>query len=293
MSWRSARLLPLVAMVSAGCFATRNDVRVVQTNVLSTQQQLSQLIAAQTAEIERARARAAVDDSLRTDEREKIQALLTVMAESVSVLANRANRDRALTIESLDGLSKQVLMLQQLSGASAKQMRDALAAIEARRAEVAPAPAAGTATGAAKPDSTAAAAAAAAASPPQTPGPAQLYVMGRDMIQRGNYATGRTALEELLATNATAPQAPQALLLVGESYARELNQGAADSVYQQVVKRYPKSDAAPQALYKRALSLEKAQPKKARELCQQIVDQYRTSNESGLAADMIKRLPPG
>jgi TolA-binding protein len=116
--------------------------------------------------------------------------------------------------------------------------------------------------------------------------------MGHTAIQRGSYSAGRGALEELLTSHGTSPQAPAALLLVGESYARESNEAAADSVYQLVVTRYPKSMSAPTALYKRALALKTAQPAKARALLQQVVDQYATSDEAPLAASLIKQLPP-
>ena len=291
---RYARLAPLAAVCAAGCFATRSDVRIVQSNVLNTQAQLAQLIAAQQAEIERARARALQADSLRGEESARILAIVKAVGDSLAVLTETASRDRARTVEALEGVQKQVLVLQQLSGASAKQMRDALAAIEARRSEVPPsAPPTGGAAGTTQRDT--ATKAASATSPPvtpATPGPAQLLVLGREAIVKGSYSTGRGALEELLTSHPNAPQAPEALLLVGESYTREMNEGAADSVYQLVVSRYPKSMSAPTALYKRANALKTSQPAKARQLLQLIIDQHATSDEAPLAAALIKTLPP-
>ncbi|HKS05407.1 MAG TPA: tetratricopeptide repeat protein [Gemmatimonadaceae bacterium] len=290
------RLAPLVAVCATGCFATRNDVRTVQTNVLGTQAQLAQLISAQQAEIERARARAAETDSLRRDENARVLAIIKMVSDSMSVLTETANRDRARTVEALEAVQKQVLVLQQLSGASAKQMRDALAAIEANRSQMAPAsppPAGGTSSATTTRDSSKAPPTTSAApATPQAPGPAQLYQMGHSAIQRGSYSTGRGALEELLTSYGTAPQAPAALLLVGESYARESNEAAADSVYQLVATRYPQSPSAPTALYKRANALRTAQPAKARVLLQQIMDKYATSDEAPLASALIKTLPP-
>ena len=84
-----------------------------------------------------------------------------------------------------------------------------------------------------------------------------------------------------------------AILTKAETYAAEGNGVAADSVYALVVARHPDSDRAPSALYKRATALRIiGQADRARVLYQQVVDRYPRSDAAVLAQGFLGKSKP-
>ncbi len=66
----------------------------------------------------------------------------------------------------------------------------------------------------------------------------------------------------------------------------------ADSVYALVVQRYPRSSRAPTALYKRATALRiVGQTEQARAFYQQLVDKYPESEAALLAREYLRASP--
>jgi tol-pal system protein YbgF len=143
----------------------------------------------------------------------------------------------------------------------------------------------------------------AAAAPPQItpgdttrpaaagPGPAQLFQSSLDQLRRGSATVARSGFEELLRSYPNSEDAPEAMIYIAETYAGERNQVAADSVYGLVVQRYPTSPKAATALYKRALSQRAAgRTTAARATFDRIVRDYPRSDEAALAREQLRTL---
>jgi tol-pal system protein YbgF len=129
------------------------------------------------------------------------------------------------------------------------------------------------------------------ARPPAVPGPGQLFQSSLDQLRRGSVGVARGGFEELLRTYPNSEDAPEALVYIAETYAAERNQVAADSVYGLVVQRYPKSPKAATALYKRALVLKSAgQNAAARASLERIVREYPRSDEASLAREQLRTI---
>ena len=81
------------------------------------------------------------------------------------------------------------------------------------------------------------------------------------------------------------------MIWIAETYTRERNPVAADSVYGLVIQRYPASPKAATALYKQALS-QRASGKNtiARALFNRVIKEYPRSDEADLAKEQLKTL---
>lgn len=124
---------------------------------------------------------------------------------------------------------------------------------------------------------------------PGGPGPAQLFQSSLDQLRRGSTTVARSGFEELVRNYPTSDDAPEAMIYIAATYAAERNQVAADSVYGLVVQKYPSSPKAATALYKRALSLRAAgQTAAARGLLDRIVKEYPRSDEAALAREQLR-----
>jgi tol-pal system protein YbgF len=118
----------------------------------------------------------------------------------------------------------------------------------------------------------------------------QMYEASLAQLRRGSLSTARLGLRELLRQYPTSDRAPDALYFVGQSYASE-NPDSAQAYYSQVVEKYPKSPRAGSALYNLGLLAERRKDTaKAREAYQRVVQQYPQSDEAALARDRLKTL---
>jgi tol-pal system protein YbgF len=122
-------------------------------------------------------------------------------------------------------------------------------------------------------------------------GPNQLYQLSLDQLRRGSAGAARAGFEDLLRRYPDADVAPEAQFYIAESYAAERNMTAADSAYAAVAQRYPESSRAPTALFKYALSLERAgRIPQAKQTLETIVQKYPRSDEAELARDRLRAL---
>ena len=266
------RILPVLALSAlGGCFATRNDVRVVQTDVASLR-------------MEMVRADAAQAESLKV-----VQRLLHAASDSLTRVSARTVAIQGDVRGESRQIREQLLQIQSLLGQSQVNILRLRQELE-RAAPMTPPPAAvppgtvpppgGTAT---PPVDTAAAS--------QGPGPAQLLVNGQDLLRAGSASTARLAFQELLTKFPDSDLAPDAQFFIGESFVRERNPSAADAAYAAVVAKYPDSKRAPTALYKRAdVLIGQRNIAQARPLLQQVIDRYPKSVEAELAADRLASL---
>ena len=257
---------PLGALVVlGGCFATRNDVRVIQTDVASLRMEMVRNDAQIRADLQ------ATTELLRA----ATDSVMRLSARTVSIQGDLRGETR--------GIREQLLQIQALLGQSAATITRLRAELE-RTSATPVAPAAAAPGGAAQPPDTV---------PSVTqPGPAQLYTNGRDQLNRGSVSTARALFQELLLKFPNSELAPDAQYYIAETFAREKNVAAADVAYAAVVATYPTHAHAPTSLYKRAgLAEGRNDMAEAKRLYGEVVAKYPRTDQAALAADRLKAIP--
>jgi tol-pal system protein YbgF len=299
-------LIPPVVILAAGaCFATREDVRLLQTQLQAYQTQTAQA------------------DSQRRAQLEAVIEQLGLVTDSLGDLGARLTKFQGDIEGSVYSMGQQLIQIQELTGQSQRRLQELRAGLEVQRGTFAqPAqppqttqpgqpppppgqttaapPASGSDTSTTAPPNPATPAAPAGATPQTTtspggaagtPGPNELYQLALDQLRRGSTGAARQALSDLLRDYPNADVAPDAQFYIADSYDREGNTAAADSVYQLVVQRYPSSERAPTALYKHGLTLATAgKVQAARAALQQVISKYPRSDEAVLAKDRLRTL---
>jgi tol-pal system protein YbgF len=118
----------------------------------------------------------------------------------------------------------------------------------------------------------------------------QMYEASLAQLRRGSTSTARQGLREMLRTYPTSERAGDALYFIGQSFSAE-NPDSASAYYSQVVQKYPSSSRAASAQYNLGLVAERRKDtKKAREAYQRVVQRYAQSDEAALARDRLKAL---
>ncbi len=268
------RLVPLVALVATGgCFATRGDVRLVQSDISSLR---AELLKNQLDQ------RDALTQTMR---------MLQVASDSLSKVSARTVSIQGDIRGDMRAIREQMLQVQTLLGQSQATIARLRSEIESRSASPVVAPAAGTVPPVVPPASGRTPPPAVDSAVTRAPGPNQLYTDGRDQLTRGSSATARIYFQELLTNYPTSDYAPDAQFWIAESFAKEKNLPAADAAYAAVVSAHPTSAKAPTALYKRAqLVLQQGNTPQARQLLEQVIARYPRSDEAELAAEQLKTL---
>jgi tol-pal system protein YbgF len=118
----------------------------------------------------------------------------------------------------------------------------------------------------------------------------QMYEASLAQLRRGSTSTARLGLREMLRLYPTSERAGDALYFIGQSFAAESPDSAA-AYYEQVVQKYPTSSRAGSALYNLGLLAERRKDtKKAKDAYQRVVQKYPQSDEAALARDRLKAL---
>ena len=118
----------------------------------------------------------------------------------------------------------------------------------------------------------------------------QMYEASLAQLRRGSTSTARLGLREMLRVYPNSERAGDALYFIGQSFAAE-NPDSAAAYYGQVVQKYPTSSRAASALYNLGLLAERRkETRRAREAYQRVVQQYPQSDEAALARDRLKAL---
>ncbi|HTA74864.1 MAG TPA: tol-pal system protein YbgF [Gemmatimonadaceae bacterium] len=283
-------MIPAVILAAGACFATREDVRLLQTQLQQYQAQSAQ------------------SDSVRKAQLDRVIEQLGLVGDSLGDLGTRLTKFQGDVEGSVYSMGQQLIQIQELTGQSQRRLQELRAGLEVQRGTFTQQPAQGTpgqpvgttpsvASGvdsgrtvvATTPPATTAAATPGGGA--GTPGPNELYQLALDQLRRGSTGAARSALTDLLKQYPNADVASDAQFYVADSYDREGNTAAADSVYQLVVQRYPSSERAPTALYKHGLTLVTAgKVQAARAALQQVVSKYPRSDEAVLAKDRLRTL---
>ncbi len=274
-------LAPVVILTTGACFATRNDLRIVHSDLQAMRAERLAADSTVTRLIEQV-----------AQDLARVSAVVATLADSSNANGTAIHRLRNDSREDLQAIRQQLIMIQELTGQSQRRIQELRAEMEQRAAELAvPLPAATPTDTTRRPPGTAAATPPPAA-PQPAPGPAQLYQMGQDQLRRGSVSAARAVFVQLLDRHPQSDLAPAALYGVAETWADEGNGRAADSVYALVVERYPRSEQAPNALYKRASAARSVgQTQQAMTLYRQIVQQYPRSDAALLAQEFLRERP--
>ncbi|HWZ60890.1 MAG TPA: tetratricopeptide repeat protein [Gemmatimonadaceae bacterium] len=283
-------LVPVVVLAAGACFATREDVRLLQ----------NQMQAAQT--------QAAQADSQRQAQLDRVIEQLGLVNDSLGRIGGQLTKFQGDVEGQVYAMGQQLIQIQELTGQSQRRLQELRAGLEAQRATAvappvvsAPPPTdsaavgggggAGTSPGQTPSSSgaTVSTSTGAVSGTNGTPGPNQLYEMALDQLRRGSTTAARTALLDLLRQYPNADVAADAQFYVAETFAKEHDTAAADSGYRLVAQRFPASSRASQALFKHALVLQ-AQHKvqAARAAYEEVIKKYPRSDEAVLAKDRLR-----
>ena len=253
------RLAPAaLALATGACFATRSDVRILQDDITkfrATQQQADSARAAQLTEV---------------------VAMLGQVNDSLRSANARVARWQADARGDIRNIQEQLVQIQELTGASQQRLLELRRDMEERNQQPAPvAPIPGDTSK--------------VPAQPAGPGPATLYKLSVDQMNRGSHSTARTGFQDLLNQYPNSDLAPDPQYYIGETLQAEGNTTAADSVFSLVVSKYPSAPRAATALYKHGLILQKAKrDREARQAFQAVVDKYPRSDEAALAREQLR-----
>lgn len=241
-----------LAILLAGCFATQQDVQVLQ------------------GDIRMMRGERLAADSARKLQLDRVLIGLRVTNDSLAAVGARLTHFRSDMTSSVASVQQQLLQVQELTGQSQRRIQEVRASLEERQSSTAVR------------DSTGA---------PATPGPNALFQVAREQMMQGSNAAARGAFQDLVTKYPKSDVAPDAEFYIAETYAAEKNVDAADSVYARVASKYAGSPRAATAVYKRAVAAQDAgNGARARELYNQLIKKYPRSDEAALARDRIKTI---
>jgi TolA-binding protein len=261
---RVVRLLPLAAFFAAsGCFATRNDVRVVQADLASFRTEQLKANADQREALNAAtRSLNAANDSLRSLMNSRFISLQGDVRGGMRDVATQLLEVQELLKQSKTDIDRYRTMIEQ----------------RANQPTIPTLPPGGTM------DSTGAGAGAVPMS-----GPFEMLANGRAQQAKGSWSTAREIYQDILTNYPTFERASEAQLYLAQTYEGEKNQLGALTAYAVVMQKYPDSPAAPTSLYKRAIILrDQGKTPDAKALLQQIVTRYKTSSEYAVAEEYLK-----
>jgi TolA-binding protein len=118
----------------------------------------------------------------------------------------------------------------------------------------------------------------------------QMYEASLAQLRRGSLSTARLGLREMLRQYPTSERAPDALYFIWQSFAAE-NPDSAAAYYRQVVDQHGASPRAASALYNLGLLAERRKDTAgARDAYQRVTQKYPQSDEAALARDRLKAL---
>ena len=263
---RTAASLALILL--GGCLASKGDIRLLQDEIRATR---AQIAVADTARVRSDDARRSQISSLATSVERISDSLRSLNSRFAAFQANAAGQ--------FDAVGQQIVQIQALLGQTTRGMAEARAQLEALREQgiSSPAPASAPAGN----DSTKGA--------PAGPGPATLFTTAYTELRNGSYRTALNSLDELLRTYPDYSQAPLAQLYAGDAYKGSGNIPAADSVYQLVSTKYPKSPQAATGMYKHGMILWDANKRAdARIVFNRLIREFPSSPEAELANDRLK-----
>jgi tol-pal system protein YbgF len=263
MSGRSVFVLSgaLIASLS-GCFASQNDIRVLQNDLVVMRQEALQA---------------------NNDRQKQMDRLVTMINSLSGSVHGTQDSIRAISARLRDYAANQrhdytevlseMARLGEIVGQSQTQVQAIRTEMERRKREV-------VTPAVVVPDSA------------SVPGELQLLEMGRSNLRSGSYATARQVFGDLIQQYPNSASAPEAQLQIGIAFEGEKDTAKADSVYALVIQQYPTNKVeVPKALYKRGnFAMVQGKKKEARAFFKQIIDKYPTADEASIARMRLDEL---
>jgi tol-pal system protein YbgF len=176
-------------------------------------------------------------------------------------------------------LERQLVQIQELTGQGQQRLADLREQMNARAREAA-------AAAEAAPNPPQGSASAAAAGDPQ-----ELFNTSLAALRRGSQTTARAGFTEFLRLFPQHPLASDAQFHVGESFADANDPERALQAYARVIEQYPNAAKAPTALYRAGLlEVQRGNRAQARTLFNQVVRAYPRSTEAVSAREQLQTL---
>lgn len=220
----------------------------------------------------------------------ELQSLNRATGDSLAGLRSQVAQIKGDLAGDLYSLAQQLVQVQELTGQSQQRLTELRTQLEARGEQITTAPAPGP--GAPPVGGTPPATDSAAASTPAAGGPTadQIYQASLDQLRRGSVNTARSGFRELLRRYPQSPRASDAVYYIGESFAAD-QPDSARGYYQQVIDRFGTTPRAATAMYKLGLLAEQRRDVAgARALYTKITTAYQNSDEAALARDRLRTL---
>ncbi|MEO6066727.1 MAG: tetratricopeptide repeat protein [Gemmatimonadales bacterium] len=233
------------------------------------------------------RAESARRDSAQMTQVQTLVSLTQRTGDSVTAIRGQIAQIKGDLSGELYAIAQQLVAVQELTGQSQQRLTELRTQLEARGEQIAEPRPGATGTPT-------------AVSP--TVGPAvridssagptadQIYQASLQQLRRGSVSTARIGFRELLRRYPQSSRAADALYFIGESFAAE-SPDSAQRYYQQVVDRYAASPRAATGLYKLGLVAEgRRDVAAARGFYTRVVQAYPNSDEAALARDRLRSL---
>lgn len=236
---------------------------------------------------------------LRAEQARRDSTQLVVLGELQSI--NRATGDSVASLRAqvaqikgdisgdLYNLAQQLVQVQELTGQSQQRLTELRTQLEARGEQMSTA-APAPAPGAGPTTSGPTAAGDSGTAPAGGPTADQIYQASLEQLRRGSVNTARSGFRELLRRYPQSARAADAVYYIGESFAAN-QPDSARGYYQQVVDKYAATPRAATALYKLGLLAEQRRDLSgARAFYTRITTAYANSDEAALARDRLGSL---
>ena len=166
----------VLALSTTACFASKGDVRILQDELRSLRSEIAQT------------------DTVRRAQADTAMILISKANDSLRLLSTRFAAFQANVTGGLYDMNRQLLQIQELSGQSQRRLQELRASMEARNEAMSAPPPGATA------DTT---------KPAAGPGPAQLFQVAFDQMQRGSFGVARTGFQDLLEKYPNFEEAPK------------------------------------------------------------------------------------
>ncbi len=269
-------LAPLFVLVALGGCASKGDLRRVEDQLLLSRADNQRADSARASQL---------GELLATQRR--IMDSLDAVGRNLGQVSRQVATFKGDVANDLISIQQQLVQVQALTGQSQQRLTELQTQLEARSEQL-------NTPVASPPDSGAPAAASGAqgAAPPPSGAPSaeQIYAASLQQLRRGSPGTARMGFRELLRQYPTHARAADATYFIGETYAAESPDSAAQ-YYGKVVESFPQSPRAASALYKLGLLAERRKDlEAARASYQRVVRDYPRSDEAALARDRLKTL---
>lgn len=226
-------------------------------------------------------------DGERSRQLAEVIRLQQAMMDSLGSTRAAVSQLRGDVANDLYNVQQQLVQLQELTGQSQRRLTELRTQLE-RRAEELQQPESAPSPAGVPADT----GAASSALPPAAAQPSaeQMYQTSLGQLRLGSAGTARTGFRELLKAYPTSDKAPDALYYIGQSFETE-NADSALFYYQQVARNYPTSPRSASSYYHVGLIKERANdPAAARAAYTQVVQSFPNSDEAALARDRLKAL---